>query len=242
MSIIQYILLSLCLLGSIASTGQGDTEIMAHGLKIPDVAPNSNTPVAGLIRFNTAMQDFEGYDGAVWKSLTGLPSPNTTPQHAIGDYAQGGVVFWVSPDAMQYKVVHIHELERTIWRNPFDVLILATSNSDGLSNSQKMVTGLNFINSAADECMALVVESYEDWYLPALDELYQLMSQASVINPTILSYLGDEVINNQYWSSTEDTDDSAMVVSSHVDPMIIQSIGKRFTNRVRAVRHFTIAN
>ncbi len=228
------------LLSSILLLGQGETEMYNYGIKIPDVAPNANSPLAGMIRFNTQTSDFEGYDGSVWKSLTGTPSTSSTPQYAIGDYAQGGIVFWVSPDATQYKVVHIYDFGRSTWRNSGSIFLGASSDSDGEANTNLMVNDPSYTASAADDCVALIEQNYDDWYMPAIDELMTLLDNSGSINPSIVSWSGDELDIDQYWSSTEESSTEAKVYSTYLDPPEVRAIGKLFSNSVRAIRKFTI--
>lgn len=220
------------------SWSQSETELYSYGTVVPNVGPSANPPKSGMIRFNTSTQDFEGYDGALWKSLTGLPSTPPNPQYNIGDYAEGGVVFWVSPDGMQGKVVSILSLNPSIWRSP-PTFTQAQSNSNGLSNSEIIVSRADHTGSAAQRCLDLVENGYDDWYLPAKDEILELLHQTLVVNPTITQWFGDPLDNTWYWSSTGELGQNAYV-GKNQDPIEAEAIGQVFTAGVRAIRNFTI--
>lgn len=217
---------------------QSETEFYSHGTVIPNVAPSASTPKSGMIRFNTNTQDFEGYDGSLWKSLTGLPSTLPTPQYAIGDYAEGGVVFWVSPDGTQGKVVSIRSLNLSTWRSP-PAYTQAQSNSNGLFNSELIVSGGNHTSSAAQRCLDLVENGHDDWYLPAKDEILELLNQTSAVNLTLTQWLGDPLEETWYWSSTEENGQMAYIGKNN-DPIEAEAIGQSYTGDIRAIRHFTI--
>lgn len=54
----------------------------------------------------------------------------------------------------------------------------ATSYSDGLSNTEKIITKLGDGNYAAKYCYDLDTLGYNDWYLPAIDEVYAARVQS----------------------------------------------------------------
>lgn len=230
--------LVLLLLYSV-SWSQSDTEIFNHGIVVPNVAPSANPPKAGMIRFNTSTQDFEGYDGSAWKSLTGLPSTPAVAQYNIGDFAEGGVVFWVSPDGTQGKVVSIRSLNLSTWRSP-PAFTQGQSTSNGLSNTELIVSGFNHTGSAAQRCLDLVENGHDDWYLPASDELSTLLNQSSTINPTIVQWLGDPLHTTWYWSSTVESGLMAFV-GKNFDPVVVEPESQSITADIRAIRHFTIS-
>ena len=49
------------------------------------------TPVEGLIIYNTTLSIYNYYDGTQWVDLAG----NRSPMYEIGEYAFGGVIFYL---------------------------------------------------------------------------------------------------------------------------------------------------
>lgn len=103
----------------------------------------------------------------------------------------------------------------------------------GALNTPEIVIDCNEDNSAAKICSDLVLEGYDDWYLPAREEL-EIMYTNLHING-----LGD-FLNEDYWSSNE--------IDSGINPPLIRVIdfsdgtggGTRKTQlySVRAIRYF----
>ncbi len=198
---------------------------------------SSNNPDAGTIRWNSSTIDFEGYDGANWKSLTGLPSPPPPPpSYQVGDFEDEGVVFYVSPDEKTIKFVYLGRFIGSIWSLPIDVPVNgADSNFDGIQNTIDIISQTNITNSIAEFCANLSAGGHNDWYLPAINELQALYDQRAVVDSSISDNLGDMLGTHAYWSSTENRRfDEAYFMS--FSSGIMSSISKGSTLDFRAVR------
>jgi hypothetical protein len=80
-------------------------------------------------------------------------------------------------------------------------LVGASSFWDGAGNTQKILTTLGDGNYAAKKCADLAVETGCDWYLPSINELYEIWKQ---LGPTDNGYNGSgDITTGRYWSSTE---------------------------------------
>lgn len=101
----------------------------------------------------------------------------------------------------------------------------ATSASDGAANTAAIQRTFGAGDHAAGVCAALVAYGFDDWYLPARDEL-----QAMHANATALG--GFEPLF--YWSSTEEDAGSAWVLN--FGPGAQSAIDKGLQARVRCVR------
>ena len=95
----------------------------------------------------------------------------SSPTYAIGDFAQGGVIFWLSPDGRHGKVVSIYNMGVINWSN-----ITSESNGDraisrtnGAGNTVAITLQPGHTFSAAQHCTEFAYGGYSDWYLPAID-------------------------------------------------------------------------
>lgn len=111
-----------------------------------------------------------------------------------------------------YVILHIYELgEATPWSNIIDGVTNATSETDGLSNSNLIVAQAGHTDSAAKKCLDLVSAGYSDWYLPASHER-PVSSSLSLINTALIAVGGDPMSDNTgvyQWLSTEMSSTSA---------------------------------
>lgn len=133
------------------------------------------------------------------------PSNNGVTIYAVGDFAQGGVVFWVSPNGQHGKVVSIYDTPAVNgWGLNAAYLIGADSNINGTGNTVAIATDNNRRSThAAVLCAGLAYSGYDDWYLPAKDELNLIYQNKTTINSTATVNGGEVFANDSYWSSTE---------------------------------------
>lgn len=112
----------------------------------------------------------------------------------------------------QYVILHIYELgEAAPWSNIIDGVTNATSETDGLSNSNLIVAQAGHTDSAAKKCLDLVSAGYSDWYLPTRHEA-PISSSTSLINTALIAVGGDPISDNTgvyQWLSTETSSTSA---------------------------------
>jgi hypothetical protein len=191
-------------------------------------------------------------------NLSGITGGNSYT-YEIGEYvqSQGGVIFHRYKDGANenYLVVSMNDLTNFVGVPWSDVDVSNTANSSwyGLSNSN--IIAFQSPNSAAQLCLNYTVGSNDDWYLPAIDELYLLMQNRFNVNKTLQSNGGTNLLylNNfmgmpvGYWSSTQSsvvfsvpvpTPQGAMYVNFFTGQIAFQS--KLNNLPVRAVRNFSI--
>lgn len=157
----------------------------------------------------------------------GSPSPPPPPPtYTIGEYAQGGVIFWLTPDGAHGLVASIVDMPggapMDLQWTPMDDTIGATANgiAFGLDSMGKITTP-GKINTdlivtqygagttyAAGACAAYSVtigsDTYDNWYLPCLDELGLMMANQSIIDTgSMMQPGGTSMGTNIYWSSFE---------------------------------------
>ena len=140
----------------------------------------------------------------------------TTAPYKVGDYynenGKEGVVFDVWDDGRHGKIVSLDEA-RLQWctKRQYDrkIWVGADNHDDGKYNTDKVMK-----RSDCEKYPAFVWcrEKGNDWYLPAKSELELIYENLSKINST-LRKLDYDVIDEWYWSSTEEHEFFAWHVS-----------------------------
>lgn len=112
------------------------------------------------------------------------------------------------------------------WNNGKDTLINSVSSTNGKTNTSLIVSVQGVGSYAAYLCDTLNALGYDDWYLPALDELNAIFTNKEIIN---------ELNSIYYWSSTEYTNQYSMYQGFFGSG--IQSMQSKFNSySVRCVR------
>ena len=171
-------------------------------------------------------------------------NPPKGSTHFIGEEFGGGVIFHLWKDEQDNEhglIVDRTELDTAyIWSNKKSTMIgtTAQNSKDGLSNSRAIVAQPGHKKSAADLCLNSKNGGFEDWYLPAEEELIFLYENRKKVNQT-LSEMKDATIllkTAYYWSSTEDDSKNALLMYFiHGDT---GPVNKDDLNFVRAIRAF----
>lgn len=158
--------------------------------------------------------------------------------YAIGDFVQGGVVFWVSPSGEHGKVVSIYDVGLTTWSN-VSSLVGATAQSllNGAGNTVAIMMQSGHTSSGARHCADLGYGGYADWYLPSKDELNDVYTNRVDINITATANGGEDFVSDYYWSSTEETSTDAWQQDFNDGSQGGDDKGSS-SGRVRAVRAF----
>jgi hypothetical protein len=164
--------------------------------------------------------------------------------HFIGEEFGGGVIFHLWKDDQDNEhglIVDKTDLDTAyLWSNKKSNLIgtSAQSTKDGLGNSKAIIAQSGHKKSAADLCLNSKNGGFENWYLPAEDELIILYENHKKVNQT-LSEMKDATILQKtayYWSSTEDDGKNAILIyfiHGDTGPEL-----KYDPNFVRAIRAF----
>jgi hypothetical protein len=174
-----------------------------------------------------------------------IPSITT---YSVGDFAQGGVVFWVDETGQHGLVAAKQDQSSGIrWYAGTSGNTQAKGNGPyaGEANTAIIIAAHVAIGDdgntyAARICNELQItengKTYGDWYLPSKDELYLMFLNKSTINATARANGGSSFAGFIYWSSTEDNSNFAWVLTFSHDYQYGNP--KYNTESVRAIRAF----
>lgn len=164
------------------------------------------------------------------------PPPVTT--YAVGDFAQGGVVFWVSANGQHGKVVSIYNFGKFPWSNISDTSVgeSAQSITNGGGNTVAVIMQTGHIHSASRLCADFAYGGYDDWYLPSEEELTDLWLNRSVIEATANANGGEDFAHESFWSSTEVNSTTAKAKNFLGGGLF--HVNKLVNNNLRPIRAF----
>jgi len=183
-------------------------------------------------------------DGAV---NTGAITINLTNINEIGDFNYGGVVFWIDPtDSSKGLVCAVTDQSSSIrWHNTTQPSITGTTSESiqtGSTNTDLIIASLGS-SHAAGVARAYNGGGFNDWFLPSVDELYEMGNNRTVINTIAAANSGTDLVaspanvSNGYWSSSQQTVSNSVFL---VNLLSVSKNGAFATNfaSVRAVRAF----
>jgi len=152
-------------------------------------------------------------------------------EYNIGDVLGGGLVAEVLGNN-QYKIVSVElfndaSSQYIIWGDTANETF-GRSFTDGITNTDAMLATDPLSETAATISRAYNGGGFNDWYLPAIDELEPLYQNRVILG----------LNSNFYWSSTESSTTFAYVKSFGNGSNAISQ--KSSANNVRAVRIHTI--
>jgi len=184
------------------------------------------------IRIGQIIITAEGGNPVVNVTVTqeGLPLPL-----AIGDnYGGGKVAYFFQPGDLGYVAGEVHGLiaapnDQSIgasWNCHYITFGTSIALGTGQANTTLIVNGCD-ANYAANVCDTLVLNGYDDWFLPSSDELFKLYLNKSSIGGLALDY---------YWSSSEYGNTQAKKVDFQYGSNTAEY--RSYSCHVRAVRSF----
>jgi hypothetical protein len=157
----------------------------------------------------------------------------TTSKSFIGDHHQGGIVAYVDATGEHGLIAATEEQSTSIQWGGYGISTgaIGTEIGTGKSNTTKIIQTLGAGNYAAKLCDDLVLNGYNDWFLPSIDELNILYQNRNLI---------EGFTGGIYWSSSEfqeyNTNTAWGQNFSTYGGRIIAD--KNHTYKVRAVRYF----
>jgi hypothetical protein len=147
----------------------------------------------------------------------------------IGQSYGGGIIFYIDGTGQHGLISATSDQSTTVQWGCYGTTIGGTGTAigTGQANTSAIVNGCTMAGIAARICNDLVLNGYDDWFLPSKDELHQMNLQKSVIGGFVGSF---------YWSSSEGDANGAWMERFFFD--IQANIYKTATCLVRAVRAF----
>ena len=194
-----------------------------------------------------AFTDLAGNNNDAATQFTWTYQATSTP--AVGDFYQGGVVFYLFEDGdTGYVGGETHGLIAAVqdqssgirWHNGnlVETSASATAIGTGAANTNAIIAvqGATEIDYAAGLARAYNGGGYTDWFLPSKEELSEMQTNKATINTTASENSGSDFGVRFYWSSTEENNQYAWEMS--IDSGSVVWYDKGSSNGVRAVRAF----
>ena len=234
--------------------GQGGVTTVGDGLTLTGSGTESDPYMISLPPGGTEGQVLKIVNGVpAWADASnssgggGNENPCTgTTVLSVGDYAQGGVVFWVDPsDSTKGLVCAISDQSSAVsWNggNPtFPSNATNTAVGAGSSNTDQIISafGLDGNDYAARLTYNFNGGGYNDWFLPSRDELLEIYANKSTVNSSCISNGGDSLSENDwYWSSSVSSTDQSLVWEVDMSNGNQQEGNRVGNNVVRAIRSY----
>ena len=133
--------------------------------------------------------------------IPGISLANGSPP-SIGDYYQGGIVFYLDGNGGGLIAAPSDQSPSSIWCIPTTFgCASGTDIGDGFANTSCIEYYCTTPNTAADVCANLTLNGYSDWFLPSEDELNQMYLNIGMGNALGLGNIGNFAYE-YYWSSS----------------------------------------
>jgi len=194
--------------GNGISTTQA-SEITANTAKV-GLATGQTTTLSNTSGTNTGDQDISGItsNAALIAALEARITALEPQPAVIGDFRDGGVVFWVDPNDNTHGLVCAVEDQSSgiQWYNGSYITTNATGTAIGTGQANTdliiIAQGATETNYAAGLAKAYSGGGYTDWFLPSKDELNEMYLNKASIDATAFSNGGSGFASYFYWSST----------------------------------------
>jgi hypothetical protein len=172
-----------------------------------------------------------------------------TQSHFIGEIYGGGIIVDLNKNSKGEEHGLIASTSdvalKSLWSasGPGGAIVTnANSTTDGLANCQLIKLTLGAAGTACNTCLDYSNEKFDDWYLPATNELFKIYFRQDIIN-SILENDGDittmPISPERYCSSTELDGGSGAAYTINMLTGKIEYFSKSYDNlRIRAVRRF----
>ena len=217
-----------------------DTEVIPATIVSSDQEEHTYAPaldVGTTYYWKVVAKDPHGgiSESAVWSFTVGLE---------IGDFYQGGIVFYLDETGLHGLVCPIFDQSPTPpevhagWGcatvDGADAMDIGT----GLQNTMDIIAACSTEGTAAEICANLTLNGYSDWFLPSIYELQAMNQNRNIITEYALANGGSDFLAHYYYSSSESTDFYAFAYGFGSQQQVFQ-VGKlNYNYPFRAVRAF----
>jgi len=160
---------------------------------------------------NAEVTAVNGTKSSIIKVTIAITDVEETPA-VIGEFRDGGVVFWIDPiDNSKGMVCSIRDFTCATW-GCWDIMnpqvINGADNTEvggGKQNTSDMeAANCELENTASKVCVNLTEAGFNDWFLPSRDEMWSIYIEKSKINLASSNNGGTNLREDAYyWSSTE---------------------------------------
>jgi hypothetical protein len=203
--------------------------------------PSEKLSVSGVVESTTG--GFKFPDGTV---QTTAASGSGGTSYAVGDFALGGIVFWVDESAEHGLICAKTDQSagvRCIAGIYTNTMAMGDGPLAGEMNTSIIIANQGFGDGstyAARVCAEFQAteggKTYGDWYLPSKGELHLMYLNKATIDATATANGGSAIVGEVYWSSTENSIHHAWLQNFNNGNQYHND--KYLTYRVRAVRAF----
>ena len=229
-----------------------DAGAISNGGETVSVSGTVNTNSTGTYTITYTATDAAGNTGSATRTVT-VNAPNLS----IGDLYQGGIIFYLDGNGGGLIASFLNQSEDAEWgcygtvitnnSGPNGSLGFGTSTlvGTGYQNTMDIENGCTTPGTAADICANLVLNGYNDWYLPSSGE-FELMVET--VGP-YGSSSGSAGLSNSsgagpatyYWTSSQSTSNTSFWAYRY--NMGLNNLGvnygsKYLSAKVRAIRSF----
>ena len=151
-------------------------------------------------------------DLKVMRRISNGDGETALPLPAVGDFRDGGVVFWVNPSDLNHGLVcAIEDVSSAIqWYNGGYIPTGATGlvMGAGQSSTNAIIAAQGGIEEAYAAGVARTYKGdrcYNDWFLPSKEEFEEMAANVATINYVSLANGGSskDCKSGVYWTSTE---------------------------------------
>jgi hypothetical protein len=225
------------------------SEITTNNAKI-SFDSTSSLRLASTDGTNTGDQDISGIATNA-TAITDNTSKVGITTYSIGDFAHGGIVFWIDETGQHGLVCAKEDQSAAVrWYAGTDGNTQAKGDGiySGKANTAIIIAAQVAIGDdgntyAARICNELQITeggiTYGDWYLPSKYELNLMYSEKAKINTTATANVGSNFATSYYWSSTEDENSpNSLAWVQYFLAGSQYNFSKSNTKIVRAVRAF----
>ena len=192
-------------------------------------------------------------EGATLQMISGVPTwiggIDTTTPPEIGEYYEGGIVFYIAPTPTDLDgdgvvdtglICSIEDQVNKRWYNGTFEVTGASQGAigKGYINTEKIINeqGNPKNDYAAGIASNYTRDGFNDWFLPSKKELIKMFNEIDIINDGSTNNGGGNLVGD-YWSSTEDNLSPTLRAFGYWNNAMSR-LNKNLSYKVRAIRVF----